>query len=113
LVDPYGLIIRDAYKGAVFGFRAAGVVMKETAKIVAVDVGLALANYVPLPLGVSFWTGRGLSSVIIHNNFLGFEKNAIHISQEIQLIRDEIFPITPPPLPGSFREADTLCVSDK
>ncbi len=113
LLDPNGLTIQDAYKGLVFGFRAAGVVIKETAKIVTVDVGLALVNYVPLPPGVSFWTGRGLSGAVIHNNFLGLQQTAIQISQDIQSIRDEIFPITPSPSLDSFEKTSTPCVSGK
>jgi hypothetical protein len=71
LIDPYGLTMRDAYKGAIFGFRASGVVVRETAKMVAADVGLALTNYISLPSGVSFWSGRGLSAWVINNNLGG------------------------------------------
>ena len=90
-VDPYGLTMQDAYRGGIFGFRAAGVVMRETAKIVATDVALTLTNYVLLPPGISFWSSRGLNGYIIHNNFIGLQQTAKQISQEIQKIRNEVF----------------------
>jgi len=106
-IDPYGLTMRDACKGAIFGFRASGVVIRETAKMVAVDVGFALINYIPLPPGVSFWSGRGLSIWVIDNNFIGMEQLALQISQEIQSIRDEIFPNIPPSVSDSFWDTGT------
>jgi len=79
--------------------------------MVAVDAGLALVNYFPLLLCVSFWTGRGLSGEVIHNNFLELQQTARQISQDIQLIKDEIFPITPPLPLDSFGETNNPCVS--
>ena len=90
-IDPYGLTMRDAYKGGIFEFKAASVVMREAAKIVATDVALTLTNYVPLLPIVSFWTGRGLNGYIINNNFVGLQQTAIQVLQEIQKIRDEVF----------------------
>lgn len=81
-------------KGAVFGFKASGVVIKETTKIVAIDVALALTNYIPLSEGVSFWFGRGLSGWVINNNFAGMNQTAVRISLEIQSISDETFKVS-------------------
>jgi len=77
--------------------------------MVVVDVGLALTNYIPLPPGVSFWSGRGLEGWVIYNNFIGMEQTALQISQEIQSIRDEIFPNPPPPVSDSFWDTGTPC----
>ena len=80
--------MRAAYNGAIFGFRAAGIVAKETSIIVALDVIFALTNYLPLPPRVSFWTGRALSGYTIHDNFTGMEQTALQISEEIQSLVD-------------------------
>lgn len=88
-VDQSG--IDAAFKGAVFGFKASGVVIRETTKIVAMDVALALTNYIPLSEGISFWFGRGVSGWVIHNNFIGANQTAVRISLEIQSIHHETF----------------------
>lgn len=98
LIDPWGLCkqdnnaLRDLIRGAEFGFKAAGVVMKATAKMVAEDVALAAANYIPLPPRVAFVTGRGLSGLAISRNFYGLEEVANRVSRDIVIIRNDVFP---------------------
>jgi YD repeat-containing protein len=90
--DPEGNVVRYSYDNegrmtkTIDG--AAGVVMKETGKIVAQDVALAAANYIPLPPAVGFFTGRGLSGLAISRNYSGLEDVAkqYHTEQNIFMI---------------------------
>lgn len=76
--------------------------------MIAVDVFFTVINYVPLPVGIGFWTGRGISIWILHNNLIGFEQFANDVSNEIQQILIDMYPPDPiaPPPSINFGEGD-------
>nr|NJM04296.1 RHS repeat-associated core domain-containing protein [Desulfobacula sp.] len=82
---------QDLHKGLEFGIRSTGVVIQETAKVVAQDVAVSLLNYIPLPATAGFVTGRGVSAITIMNNISGLQETANGISTKVEAIKNDIY----------------------
>ncbi|MCK4528831.1 RHS domain-containing protein [candidate division WOR-3 bacterium] len=82
----------ELHRGVVFGFRAAGVVTVETAKIVAQDVVLSMVK-VPLTPAGSFAFSKSVGLILLPVNVVEAGDNTRNLSNRVQEIRRSVFDI--------------------